>query len=286
MQEFIKEIIKINNLSFSYDNKNKVLDNISLNINQGELVCIVGPNGCGKSTLIKHFNAILRPISGDIKIFGKSIVNAKEKDILNIRKNIAMVFQNPENQIVATIVEEDVAFALENLGIAPDEIIRAVDEALTTVNMIKYKKHSTYQLSGGQKQRVAIAGAISMKPKCIIFDEATSMLDPIGRQEILDLIVKLARKNNITVIFVTHFMEEACLADRIIVMNNGQVIFDESPEKIFSESKTDILKEIGLEIPKHIELCKKLKYKNNDLKKTVITIDDAVEFIGDILDRR
>ncbi|MBP0979682.1 MAG: energy-coupling factor transporter ATPase [Oscillospiraceae bacterium] len=273
----MQEIIKTNNLCFSYNNKDIVLDNISLNINQGELVCIIGPNGCGKSTLIKHFNAILKPSSGEVKILGNLTSNPDPKNILNIRKNIAMVFQNPENQIVATIVEEDVAFALENLGVEPEKIKRIVVESLKTVDMLEYIKHSTNQLSGGQKQRVAIASAISMNPRCIIFDEATSMLDPTGRQDVLNLIIKLSKQNNITVIFVTHFMEEACLADRIIVLNKGKIEIDSSPENVFNQ--TERLKNIGLELPKHLELCNRLKSQNNNFKKTVITVDDAAEFI-------
>ena len=276
----LKEIIKTRNLCFDYNNKDIVLDNISLDICQGELVCIIGPNGCGKSTLIKHFNAILKPVFGEVSVFGNLTTDTDIKNILNIRKNVAMVFQNPENQIVATIVEEDVAFALENLGTPPEEIKKNVDEALKTVNMLDYKKHSTHQLSGGQKQRVSIASAISIKPKCIVFDEATSMLDPSGRHDVLNLIIKLAKQKNITVIFVTHFMEEACLADRIIVLNKGKIEMDAPPEKIFDQPER--LKKIGLELPKHIELCnrlRKLKNNYNNYNKTIITIDDAVNFI-------
>lgn len=273
------EIISITNLFFSYNNKDNVLNNISLNIKQGEFISIIGPNGSGKSTLVKLFNGILTPNSGQIRVMG--YLTNDIKNLLNIRKNVAMVFQNPENQIVATIVEEDVAFALENIGTDPNKIRKMVDESLSMVGMIEYKKHSTYQLSGGQKQKVAIAGAISMMPKCIVFDEATSMLDPSGRKDIMNLMVKLAKNNHITIIFVTHFMEEACLADRLIVMDKGKVVVDKTPIEIFSNE--DELIKIGLELPKATELCFRLKKQGYTINKPVITIKGAVEALDQIL---
>ena len=193
-----------------------------------------------------------------------------------------MVFQNPDNQIVATIVEEDVAFALENLGTDPVEIRKCVDAALKMVNMYEYRNHATYQLSGGQKQRIAIACAISVMPKCIVFDEATSMLDPVGRQDILNLIFKFSKQYNITVIFVTHFMEEACLADRLIVMENGKIKIDSTPKQVFS--KPNELLELGLELPKTTELCNELKCRGlNNVDKIAITIEETAEILSEIL---
>ena len=276
----MNNIIIVNNLSFSYKEGTKILDDVSLCIGQGELIAIVGPNGCGKSTLIKHFNGILVPSSGEVKVMG--YLTTDVNNLLNIRKNVAMVFQNPDNQIVATIVEEDVAFALENLGTDPVEIRKCVDAALKMVNMYEYRNHATYQLSGGQKQRIAIACAISVMPKCIVFDEATSMLDPVGRQDILNLIFKFSKQYNITVIFVTHFMEEACLADRLIVMENGKIKIDSTPKQVFS--KPNELLELGLELPKTTELCNELKCRGlNNVDKIAITIAETAEILSEIL---
>lgn len=276
----MNNIIIVNNLSFSYKEGTKILDDVSLCIGQGELIAIVGPNGCGKSTLIKHFNGILVPSSGEVKVMG--YLTTDVNNLLNIRKNVAMVFQNPDNQIVATIVEEDVAFALENLGTDPVEIRKCVDAALKMVNMYEYRNHATYQLSGGQKQRIAIACAISVMPKCIVFDEATSMLDPVGRQDILNLIFKFSKQYNITVIFVTHFMEEACLADRLIVMENGKIKIDSTPKQVFS--KPNELLELGLELPKTTELCNELKCRGlNNVDKIAITIEETAEILSEIL---
>lgn len=276
----MNHIITVDKLSFSYKEGTKILDDVSLNIGQGELIAIVGSNGCGKSTLVKHFNGILVPNSGEVKVMGHLTTDVN--NLLNIRKNIAMVFQNPDNQIVATIVEEDVAFALENLGTDPVKIKKCVYEALKMVDMYEYRHHATYKLSGGQKQRIAIACAISIMPKCIVFDEATSMLDPVGRQDILNLILKLSKQQNITVIFVTHFMEEACLADRLIVMGNGRIKLDSTPKRVFS--KPDELVALGLELPKTTELCHKLRCNGlNNIDKTAITIEETAEILSEIL---
>lgn len=277
----MEEFIKIKNLKFLY-NKDIILNDISLNISQGELVSIIGPNGSGKSTLIKHLNGILIPVSGEVNVFG--YLTTDTENIFNIRKNIAMVFQNPENQIVASIVEEDVAFALENLGYHPNKIREMVDKALKLVGMFTYRQHSTYELSGGQKQRIAIASAIAMTPRCIVFDEATSMLDPTGRKDVIDLIINLSKNLNLTVIFVTHFMEEAILADRLIVMNNGKIEMDGPPAQIFSQPNR--LKQIGLALPKQTELCYRLKEEGYNIDKITMTIDDAVRNIEKLLKER
>lgn len=262
IKNYSQNIIDINNLFFSYDNKKLILNNINLQIKQGEFIAIIGPNGCGKSTLVKHLNGLLLPASGEVKSAGH--LTTDKNHILEIRKNIAMVFQNPDNQIVSTIVEEDVAFALENLGVEPEEIRCRVDNALKIVDMFENKKRSTTRLSGGQKQRVAIACAIAMSPKCIVFDEATSMLDPLGRKCVLDLIKNLSKQQNITVVMVTHFMDEACLADRILVMNNGEIVMDNHPVKIFENSEK--LLKIGLELPEIARLCKTLQENDFDIK--------------------
>ena len=210
-------MIKIENLTFSYENEDKkVLDNINLTVNKGEFLCVLGHNGSGKSTLAKHFNAILLPMGGNVYVDKLNTLN--EDEILKIRQRVAMVFQNPDNQIVATIVEEDVAFAAENLGIEPLEIRKRVDEALDAVGMLKFKKHAPHMLSGGQKQRIAIAGVIAMKPDYIVFDEPTAMLDPVGRREVIKTIKKLNKEYGITIILITHNMDEAAKADRIMFL--------------------------------------------------------------------
>lgn len=275
----MNEIINIKNLTFSYNQKNNVLNNVDLKFKQGEFVSIIGPNGSGKSTLAKQFNGILLPTHGEVNVLG--FLTTDSEHIIDIRKNISMVFQNPDNQIVATIVEEDVAFALENLGTEPNKIKKRVNDALKMVGMDEYKKHATYQLSGGQKQRVAIASAISTMPKCIILDEPTSMLDPAGREDVLKLISNLVKEYNITIILITHFMEEACLADRLIVMDHGKVIMDNTPKQIFAEPKQ--LLEIGLELPITVELCNKLKCKGYNVSQPAINITEATEVIKSIL---
>lgn len=276
----MEDIINIKNLTFSYGNGDLVLDDISLNIKQGEFISIIGPNGCGKSTFVKQLNGVLTPSSGEVKVM--NYLTTDVENIFNIRKNISMVFQNPDNQIVATIVEEDVAFTLENLGVDPIEIRKRVDKSLEMVNMLEYSKHATYQLSGGQKQRVAIASAISSMPKCIVLDEPTSMLDPIGRKDITNLIYKLSKEYNMTVIFITHFMDEACLADRLIVMDKGKIMIDSSPLHVLE--KEDQLIKLGLELPKPTYLCKQLKSRGYYIDKSVITVEEAVEALKLVLE--
>ena len=252
--------IKFENVSFSYDGDEDgvrlppVLKNINLEIEKGSFVAVLGHNGSGKSTLAKLINMILFPTQGRIIIDGKDISdeNITEDDVYAIRAKVGMVFQNPDNQLVATVVEEDVAFGPENLGIEPQEIRRRVDSALQTVGMSEYKRHSPHQLSGGQKQRIAIAGIIAMLPECIIFDESTAMLDPRGRAEVMDTIERLNRENGITVLHITHNMDEAVRADRVVVINDGQICLDGTPKQVFSS--VEQLRMVGLDVPQITEL--------------------------------
>lgn len=271
----MNDILRVNNVSYEYiteESTLKAIDNFTLDVKKGEFVAIIGHNGSGKSTLSKNLNAILFPQQGDIFI---DDMNTKEEDFLwNIRQTAGMVFQNPDNQIVATIVEEDVAFGPENLGIEPKEIRKRVDEALKSVGMYELKDRQPHLLSGGQKQRVAIAGIIAMKPKCIIFDEATAMLDPSGRKEVMKTIKKLNKEENITVIHITHFMEEAVEADKVIVMEKGKKILEGSPRNVFS--KIEILKRIGLDVPYMTELASLLKDEGLEINGEILTVDEMV----------
>ena len=277
-----ENIISIENLSYSYKdedgNENKVLKNISLNIKKGEFVTILGHNGSGKSTLAKHLNAILVPDEGKVRVNG--IDTRDENNLLKIRQSVGMVFQNPDNQIVATIVEEDVAFAPENLGLPSEEIRRRVDYALDAVEMSKYKNHAPHLLSGGQKQRIAIAGILAMKPSVIVLDEATAMLDPYGRCEIMNTVHKLNKEEGITVVHITHYMEEAIESDRVIVIDSGEVIMDNSPEFVFS--KVDELKKIGLDVPQPTLLINCLNKLGFDFQETILNIEECAEEIYDL----
>lgn len=254
--------IKIENLDFSYDDgegeKAEVLKDFNLEIEEGSLVAILGHNGSGKSTLAKLLNMILTPKSGKIIVDGVDITSPDitEDTIFETRAKVGMVFQNPDNQLVATIVEEDVAFGPENLGIEPSEIRRRVKDALKTVGMSEYARHSPHQLSGGQKQRVAIAGVIAMAPKCIIFDESTAMLDPHGRQEVMNTILRLNREYKITILHITHFMNEAAMCDRVVVINDGKIMLDGKPGDVFT--KVSVLESIGLDVPQTAELLYEL----------------------------
>lgn len=271
-------MIDIQNLTFSYEKETKektVLDNINLSVHEGEFLCVLGHNGSGKSTLAKHFNAILMPMGGSVYVDELNTLN--EDEILKIRQRVAMVFQNPDNQIVATIVEEDVAFAAENLGICPKEIRKRVDDALNAVGMEKFKTHAPHMLSGGQKQRIAIAGVIAMKPKYIVFDEPTAMLDPIGRREVLKTIKKLNKEYGITIILITHNMDEAAKSDRIIVMDNGKIVKEGNPKEIFSDVET--MRELGLDTPQVTSLAHELSKKGLSIKKDVLEVDECVEEI-------
>ena len=251
------------------------MDGVSFSVNKGELISILGHNGSGKSTLAKLLNAQITPTDGEIEIFG---INTKDENrIWDIRQKCAMVFQNPDNQLVATVVEEDVAFGPENLGVPSAEIRERVDEALKIVEMQEYKKHSPHMLSGGQKQRVAIAGILSMKPEVIIFDESTAMLDPIGRKDIIDTILKLNKEENKTILYITHYMEEAVLADRVIVLNEGKIEFDDSPKKVFSNVET--LRELGLSVPQVTELAYLLKNDGVEIPSDILTNDEMIKFL-------
>ncbi|CEK34448.1 MAG: energy-coupling factor transporter ATPase [Paraclostridium sordellii] len=271
----MKDIVSVKDISFEYvteDSRFKAIDDLSLNVKQGEFVVVIGHNGSGKSTLSKNLNAILMPTKGDIYIDG---LNTKDEEYLwDIRQTAGMVFQNPDNQIVATIIEEDVAFGPENLGIEPIEIRKRVKEALTSVGMYELRDRQPHLLSGGQKQRVAIAGIIAMKPKCIIFDEATAMLDPSGRKEVMKTIKRLNKEENITIMHITHFMEEAVDADRVIVMEKGKKVLEGTPKEVFS--KVDKLKRIGLDVPYMTELSKELKEEGLDINDDILTVDEMV----------
>ncbi len=274
--------IEVKNVSFSYEEEQQenktVLDNVSLSIEKGEFVAILGRNGSGKSTLAKLLNMILVPNEGQIYIDGINITeDASDELMLKVRKKIGMVFQNPDNQIFATIVEEDVAFGPENLGVESAEIRRRVDEALATVDMSAYARHAPHKLSGGQKQRVAIAGVLAMDPECIIFDESTSMLDPHGRAEICAVMQKLNKERGKTIIHITHNMDEAELADRIIVLDDVGIRLEGSPREVFSDIKT--IKELGLEAPQATELCARLAESGFDIPAGIIGEESCAEAI-------
>lgn len=272
----MNDIIKVNNVSFEYvteESTFKAIDNLSLDVKEGEFVVIIGHNGSGKSTLSKNLNAILTPTSGEIYINGLN--TNQEENLWDIRQTAGMVFQNPDNQIVATIVEEDVAFGPENLGIEPNEIRTRVEESLKSVGMYELRDRQPHLLSGGQKQRVAIAGIIAMKPKCIIFDEATAMLDPSGRKEVMNTIKTLNKEENITVLHITHFMEEAVDADRIIVMEKGKKVLEGTPREVFT--KVDELKRIGLDVPYMTELSKELIESGLKIDSDILTVDEMVD---------
>ncbi|KAK2277353.1 energy-coupling factor transporter ATPase [Clostridioides difficile] len=268
-------IVKVNNISFEYitdEAKLKAIDNLSLDVKKGEFVAIIGHNGSGKSTLSKNLNAILMPTEGNILI--DDMDTKEEERLWDIRQTAGMGFQNPDNQIVATIVEEDVAFGPENLGIEPKEIRRIVEESLKSVGMYDLRDRQPHLLSGGQKQRVAIAGIIAMRPKCIIFDEATAMLDPSGRKEVMKTIKRLNKEENITVIHITHFMEEAVEADRVVVMEKGKKILEGTPREVFSKIK--MLKEIGLDVPCMTELSSLLIEEGINISSDILTVDEMV----------
>ncbi|MDU2499581.1 energy-coupling factor transporter ATPase [Finegoldia magna] len=270
-------IIEIKNLSFQYESSSKkVLKNLNIDIKEGEFVCVLGHNGSGKSTLAKLINAQYIPTEGDILVGN---MNTKDDDSLwDIREMCGMVFQNPDNQLVATIVEEDVAFGPENLGVPREELRKRVDECLELVGMSEYKRHSPALLSGGQKQRIAIAGILSMNPKCLLMDEPTAMLDPQGRKDILDTVLKL-REMGKTIIHITHYMEECVNADRIIVINEGDVVLEGTPREVFSN--VEQMKEIGLDVPEPTEISYLLNKSNINVRADVLTVDELVEALGE-----
>lgn len=272
-------MISIKNLSFKYDyedkNAKQILKNIDLEINEGEFVALLGHNGSGKSTLAKLINGLLIPGEGDVIVDGMNTKN--EEEIWDIRRNAGMVFQNPDNQLVATIVEDEVAFGPENLGVDPIEIRRRVDKALLDVGMIDYKKNAPHLLSGGQKQRVAIAGILAMSPKYIILDEPTAMLDPSGRREVIDTLVKLNKEENKTIILITHYMEEAAISDRVIVMEDGNIVLRGSPREVFSH--VEEIKKLGLDVPQVTELAYELKKEGIEISTEVLNIEEMVKEI-------
>ncbi|MBQ6937659.1 MAG: energy-coupling factor transporter ATPase [Clostridia bacterium] len=271
-------IIEANELFFSYTSDEKervVLDGLNLNIQEGSFTAIIGHNGSGKSTFAKHINAILLPSGGSISVCGIDTID--ERKLYELRKSAGMVFQNPDNQIVATIVEEDVAFGLENIGIEWEEMHRRVKDALIAVNMYDYRKRAPHLLSGGQKQRVAIAGILAMQPRCIILDEPTAMLDPKGRKEVIDTIMKLNREKNITIILITHYMDEAALADRVIVFDRGKAVLDGTPEEVFD--KEEMLLSLGLDVPQSCALIHRLKKAGIDIETTALTPEECAKEI-------
>ena len=282
----MEKFIEAKNITFSYINemedppiKTNVFENLYLEIKKGEFVAILGHNGSGKSTLAKCFNAINIPEEGDVFVNGMSIKD--QSKILDIRQSVGMVFQNPDNQIVATVVEEDVAFALENMGVPSEEIRRRVDESLKTVGMYEYREHAPHKLSGGQKQRVAIAGILAMQPDCILLDEPTAMLDPKGRREVLKTVKELNKNKGVTIVLITHYMDEAAQADRVVVMDRGKIVMDDKPKKIFS--KVNEIKSLGLDVPQVTELVYGLNLDGFDLDREIITEGECVEALYEIL---
>lgn len=262
------------------ENKILVFEDLNLSIEKGSFTVILGHNGCGKSTFAKHTNAILLPCSG--KMTAAGFDTSDESRLFDIRKHIGMVFQNPDNQIVASVVEEDVAFALENMGVPPDEMRVRVDEALKAVGMYEYREHSPSQLSGGQKQRVAIAGIIAMKPDCIVLDEPTAMLDPAGRREVMKTIKRLNRENGVTIVLITHYMDEAAQADRVVVMDGGKVILDDTPSEVFSH--VEKLREVGLDVPQSTQLMYLLRENGRkDADTHIITEEECADFLEGLL---
>ncbi len=276
----MQAMIRTDALSFSYpveegQRRTTALEDVTLSIEKGSFVVVLGHNGSGKSTLAKHFNAVLLPSGGAVYVEG---MNTQDEDLLlEIRRRVGMVFQNPDNQIVANVVEEDVAFAPENLGVPTAEIRRRVDDALAAVGMTEFARHAPHLLSGGQKQRVAIAGVIAMEPECIVLDEATAMLDPAGRREVLDTVHRLNRQRGITVVHITHHMSEAEDADRVIVMNDGVVAMDGTPQDIFS--RVEELRSLGLAAPDTVELLHRLNGHGMSLPLTAITVDECARAI-------
>lgn len=273
------DFIKIENLVFDYINNEdghtlRAIDDVSFEVQRGSFTAVIGQNGSGKSTLAKNINGLLMPTSG--KIYVDGLDTSDEANIWDIRQKVAMVFQNPDNQIVSSIVEDDVAFGPENLGVDPDEIRTRVDEALMGVEMYEHRKKAPHLLSGGQKQRIAIAGAVAMEPECIVFDEPTAMLDPRGRKEVLDVIKKLNAKG-ITVLLITHFMEEAAQADKIVVMDDGVIKMVGTPDEIFLRAEE--LKNLSLGVPPAVDLAMKLRERDIDIPEGILTIDEMVDYL-------
>ena len=280
----MSEIISVEHLAYTYpglddDGGVVVFEDMNLKIQEGSFVAILGTNGCGKSTLAKHFNSILLPTGGKVYVAGIDTTN--EERIMQVRRNVGMVFQNPDNQIVANVVEEDVAFGPENLGISSPEIRHRVDKALKQVGMYEYREHAPHLLSGGQKQRIAIAGVIAMEPKCIVLDEPTAMLDPRGRREVIETIGRLNKEKGITVVLITHHMDEAAKADRVVVLHKGKVTADGTPEEVFSQ--VELLHNIGLAAPESVELCWELNKQGFDLPLDKLDPEDCAQALYEMV---
>jgi len=280
----LEDIITVENLAYAYPDLDgqkgtQVFENLNLTIESGSFVAILGTNGCGKSTLAKHFNSILLPSGG--KVYVDGIDTSDLNRIMAVRRCVGMVFQNPDNQIVANVVEEDVAFGPENLGVAAPEIRRRVDKALKQVGMYEYREHAPHLLSGGQKQRVAIAGIIALEPKCIVLDEPTAMLDPRGRADVMQTVEKLNREKGITVVLITHHMDEAAQAQRVIVLDKGKVAADGTPKQVFAQ--VEMLHKLGLAAPDSVELCWALRQKGFDLPLDALTPEECAQALYDWL---
>lgn len=279
-------MLQVKDVYFQYEYPDeppqRVLEGIDLSIEKGSFVALLGHNGCGKSTLAKHFNAMLLPTGGTVLVRGIDTTDEEKK--YEIRSTVGMVLQNPDNQLVSTVVEEDVAFGPENLGVPPEEIRRRVDDALKAVGMYEYREHAPHKLSGGQKQRVAIAGIIAMQPECIVLDEPTAMLDPQGRREVMETIRTLNRERGITVVLITHYMDEAVQADRVVVMDEGKILMDDTPRAVFS--RVDELRRVELDVPQPTELCAALKADGLSLPDGVLSVEECVEALSMLLDSR
>lgn len=279
------KFIHAENISFSYDDAQDLkhvknaIESFSLDIEKGEFIALLGHNGCGKSTVAKHLNAMLLPDSG--KVYIDADDTSDEDKTYDIRKKVGLVLQNPDNQLVAGIVEEDVAFGPENLGVEPSEIRRRVDEALKTVDMYEYRTHAPYKLSGGQKQRVAIAGVLAMQPQCIVLDEPTAMLDPSGRSEVMQTLLKLNKEKNMTIVLITHYMEEAVLADRVVVMDEGRILTQGTPQEVFSQ--VELLKKHRLDVPQATELAYRLRGCGIKLDRLPLTAEECVKMLEEVL---
>ena len=280
----MSDIISVEHLAYTYPGMDDtpgipVFEDMNLRIQEGSFVAVLGTNGCGKSTLAKHFNSILLPTGGKVYVCG--IDTANEDRIMTVRHNVGMVFQNPDNQIVANVVEEDVAFGPENLGIAAPEIRHRVDNALKQVGMYDYREHAPHLLSGGQKQRIAIAGIIAMEPKCIVLDEPTAMLDPRGRREVIDTVGRLNREKKITVVLITHHMDEAAKSDRVVVLDKGKVAADGTPREVFSQ--VELLHGIGLASPETVELCWELNRQGCDLPLDALEPEECAQALYELV---
>ena len=278
----MSEAIRVENLAFSYPGVDNtpgvsVFEDFNLTIEEGSFVAVLGGNGCGKSTLAKHFNSILLPSGGSVHVWGMDTAN--DDTLIDLRRTVGMVFQNPDNQIVANVVEEDVAFGPENLGVPSEQIRARVDQALKSVGMYEYRTHAPHLLSGGQKQRIAIAGVIAMEPRCIVLDEPTAMLDPKGRREVMETVRKLNREKGITVVLITHHMDEAAQADRVVVLHKGNIAADGTPKAVFAQ--VELLHSIGLAAPDTVELCWLLRQNGINVPVDSLTVEECTKAIYD-----